>query len=106
MTPMRGACRPILKAVRRCLAALVTCLFVVMATTDGFLCPDGCADESPVQAAAPHPASPCAFCHGWSAPSVVVPSSPAPDLLAPAAPPAPRLCAPALPTPERPPKAA
>lgn len=92
------------RGVRTALAAILTCLFAVMAAADGFACPDGCTDESPVQAATPHPSSSCAFCHGSSASPIVVPSRPAPRTMARVTSVTCRWVNPALPTIERPPK--
>lgn len=88
------------------LAALMACLLVVVTTADHFVCPDGCTDQVPAQAASEHPTSPCAICHGWSHVPVVTASRPALSLLARSPIVIANLANPALPTVELPPKAA
>ena len=59
------------------MAALLACLFVVMAAADTLVCADGCTDEVPVQTTTPQASAPCAFCIGWRQSPVVVPAQPA-----------------------------
>lgn len=92
--------------VRRAFAAILVSFFVVITTADGFACPDGCTDESPTQAAAPHAASSCAFCHGYRSSPIVVSSRPTPRLIAFVTPVSLDLNDPVLPAIELPPKSA
>ena len=92
--------------MRTVLAALMACVLLLVTTADRFVCPDGCTDEAPAQAAAEHPTSPCAICHGWSHGPVVMASHPALCLIAPLPIVIANPADPALPTVELPPKAA
>lgn len=96
----------ILSAVRTTLAALLACLFVMMATADLVACQDGCTDESPAQAAAGSQPSACTLCHGWNSDPVVVVLRPIPHVTAPAPPVAADPIGPVVPTIELPPERA
>jgi hypothetical protein len=88
--------------MRGLLAALLALLLVVVTTSDRLVCPDGCVDESPVQATA----APCALCQGWSPSVAVLTPRPLPTVIALEASRAMRPLAPTRPALERPPKSA
>jgi len=102
----RESFAPYTAVMRGLLAALLALLLVVVTTSDRLMCPDGCVDESPVQATVPNAAAPCALCQGWNPSVAVLTPRPAAVVIVHEASRAMRPLAPTRPALERPPKSA